>query len=397
VESAALFVGPALGGLLLAATSPEVVFFATAAAFVWSGSLVWRIEHDKAAGGDQEREGILRDALAGFRTVVSESRVRLIIGLYAAQTLVDGALNVLVVVAALELLDLGEAGVGFLNSAVGVGGLAGGIAAIALVARRRLAASLGLGIVLWGAPIALIGIWPNALAAFGLLFVVGIGNTILDVAALTLLQRAVPDAVLGRVFGVLESLVLGSIATGALLAPLAISAFGTRGALIVTGAFLPVVALAVWTKLATIDREVEAPTEALALIRAHPIFAPLSPPTLEQLAASAEIVDVTTGSTLVRQGDRGDRFYLVRSGELEVAVDGEQAGILGSGDGFGEIALLRDVPRTATVTAQTDASLLALDRDDFIAAVTGHAESLEAADAVVTSRLESLRPRIASL
>jgi MFS family permease len=398
VESAALFIGPALGGLLLAVTGPEVVFLATAASFVWSGSLVWRITHKESAREAAEGDGgIVRGPAEGFRTVISESRVRLIVGLYAAQTFVDGALNVLVVVAALELLDIGEAGVGFLNSVIGVGGLVGGVVAIALVGRRRLAGSLGIGIVLWGAPIALIGIWPNAAAALALLLVVGVGNTILDVAALTLLQRAVPDEVLGRVFGVLESLILASIAAGALAAPLLISALETRGALIVTGAFLPVVALAVWSKLAAIDRAVEAPSDVLDLLRAHPIFAPLSPPKLEQLAASAEEIHVEPRSTVFRQGDQGDRFYLVRSGELEVTVDGQRAQTLGPGDGFGEIALLRDVPRTATVTTQTEASLLALERDEFIAAVTGHAESLAAADATVTSRLESLRPRLASL
>jgi MFS family permease len=396
VESAALFAGPALGGLLLAATGPEVVFLATAAAFVWSALLVWRISPDTPAERGEDEGGILRGGVEGFRTVMVESRVRLIVGLYAAQTFVDGALNVLVVVAALELLDVGEAGVGFLNSSVGIGGLVGGIAAIALVGRRRLAGSLGAGIVLWGLPIAVIGVWPNPVAAFGLLFVVGIGNTILDVAALTLLQRAVPDDVLGRVFGVLESLILASIAAGALAAPLLISALETRGALIATGAFLPIVALALWSKLAAIDRAVEAPTDLLELLRAHPIFAPLSAPTLEQLAASAQVIPVEPGSTVFRQGDEGDRFYLVRSGELEVKVGDQSAQILGPGDGFGEIALLRRVPRTATVTARSEVSLLALERDEFIAAVTGHAESLEAADAVVASRLESLRPRLAS-
>lgn len=397
VESAALFAGPALGGLLLATTGPEVVFLATSATFLWSGLLVWRIDRDRAPSGAASTEGVVRHSLAGFRTIVADSRVRLIVGLYAAQTFVDGMLNVLVVVAALELLELGEAGVGFLNAAVGVGGLLGGLAALTLAGRRRLAVALGLGIVLWGAPIGLIGVWPNAVVALLLLAVVGIGNTILDVAALTLLQRAVPDEVLGRVFGVLESLVLGAIAAGALVAPVTISALGTRGALIVTGLFLPVVALAVWTKLAAIDRVAETPADVLELIRSHPIFAPLSPPALEQLAASAETVDIAPGSTVFRQGDEGDRFYLVRSGELELAVDGKHARVLGPGEGFGEIALIRNVPRTGTVTARTASSLLALERDEFIAAVTGHAESLAAANATVTSRLESLRPRMASL
>jgi MFS family permease len=399
IESVAFFAGPALGGLVLAATSPGVVFALQAAAFLWSALLVARIAVDRAA----ERREIPREArfagelLAGFRAIAGNGRLRLLVGLFAGQTLVHGALNVLVVVTALELLDLGEAGVGFLTSADGIGGLVGALAVVALVGRRRLASDFRIGILLWGAPIALIGVWPNPVVALVFLGVVGFANTIVDVAGLTLLQRAVPDDVLARVFGVLETVVLAAIALGAALAPPLVSALGTRGALVATGAFLPLLAALAWRRLGALDALVSPPARELDLLRSIPMFAPLPVVTTEALAANLERLPVRAGEPLFRQGDAGDRFYVISEGEIEIAVDGRPTATLGPGDYFGEIALLRDVPRTATASARTDASVFALARAEFIAAVSGHPASAEAADAVVAARLGSLRPSVASL
>ena len=398
IESVGSFAGPALGGVLLAVTGTGVVFAATAGTFAWSALLVARI----GAGERKEREvavggGRARTALAGFRTIGSEPRLRLLVGLYAAQTLVAGALNVLIVVTALELLDLGESGVGFLNSAVGAGGLAGVVVALALVGRRRLASDFRLGLILWGVPIVLIGVWPEQASVFALLALLGVGNTLVDVAGLTLLQRAVPDDVLARVFGVLESLVVGTIGLGAVAAPLLVAMLGIRGALIATGALLPLLAVLTWRRLARIDTALAVPERQLALLRALPLFAPLPAAAIEHLAASLIPVTAAPGAEIIRQGEGGDRFYVVAEGEVDVAVDGAPGARLGPGDSFGEIALLRDVPRTATVTAAGEASLFALERDEFIAAVTGHPASAAAADAVVATRLGSLRPGMASV
>jgi len=398
IESVAFFAGPALGGLLLAATSTGVVFAAQAGTFLLSAFLVGRIRAEpgeaEAEPGDEAR-GIVREALAGFRAIGTDSRLRLIVGLFAAQTFVAGALNVLIVVTALELLDLGESGVGLLTSADGVGGLLGAAAALVLVGRRRMASSFGVGLVLWGLPIALIGAWPTPAAALVLLAVVGIGNTVADVAGLTLLQRAVPDAVLARVFGILESLVLGAIALGAVVAPILVSGLGVRGALLAVGMFLPILTMLLWRPLRALDA-VAAPA-GLELLRSQPIFAPLPAAVLERLASSLTPVSVTAGAEVFRQGDRGDLFYVVGRGEVEVLVDGRPSTRLGAGAGFGEIALLRDVPRTATVVATRDGELFTLERDEFIAAVTGHPASAEAADAIIAVRLGSLRPGIASV
>lgn len=391
VESVGIFGGPALGGLLFAWQGAGTVFIVTAVTLVWSAVLIAGVRpvgEVQAPAPAQEPASVLDELLEGFRTIAREKRLRLLIGLFSAQTFVDGMLNVLIVVVALQLLDTGTAGVGFLNSAVGIGGLVGALAAAALVGRRRLAADFGLGIFIWGLPIALVAAWPNQIFALVLLGIVGIGNTIVDVSGMTLLQRAAPDEVLARVFGVLESLLLLSVGLGALVAPLLLDWLGTRGALIVAGALLPVLVVPAWPRLAAIDRAAATvPEDRLQLLRGNPIFAPLPAPTLEQLAESLDEIRVPAGDEVVRQGEPGDRFYLVGEGELDVYIDGRLVQSLDPGDSFGEIALLRDVPRTATVKARADARLYALGRGAFISAVTGFGPSLSAAEGVIGLRL----------
>jgi MFS family permease len=389
LESVGFFVGPALGGLLLAFTSVGAVFTLAAALFLWSAFVLRRIGSDSRGGPGIEGDSILREALAGFRAIAAERRLRLLVGLYGAQTLAAGILRVLLVVTALQVLDLGPSGVGFLNSAVGIGALAGMLVMLTLIGTSRLAAVFRLGILLWGVPLALLGIWPSVAAALVLLGILGVGNTLVDVAGLTLLQRAAPDEVRARVFGVLESVFLGTIAIGAILAPLLTSALGARGALVAAGGGLSVLVLLFWRPLSAADATAAVPESTLALLRGIPIFAPLPPMTLEQLASRLLRVHVPAGEIIFRQGDPGDRFYVIGEGEVEIAPDGGPPKTLGRGAYFGEIALLRDVPRTATVTTRTGVELYLLERDVFIAAVTGHAPSAEAADAVIATRLGS--------
>jgi MFS family permease len=387
IESVGIFGGPALGGLLLAAAGAGVVFLVTGGAMLCSALLIARIPPSAEPKAEREAVSVLDEFLAGFRTIARERRMRLLVGLFSAQTFVDGMLSVLIVVIALKLLDTGQAGVGFLNSAVGVGGLLGALAAAALVGRKRQAADFGIGIFIWGVPIALVAIWPNQVFVLVLLGVVGIGNTIVDVSGMTLLQRSAPDDVLARVFGVLESLLLLTVALGAIAAPLLLNWLGTRGALIVAGSLLPLVVIPAWPRLNAIDRASEVPVERLKILRANPIFAPLPGSTLEQLAGALEEVGAPAGEEIVRQGESGDRFYLIKEGTLDVFVDGKLVQSLGPADSFGEIALLRDVPRTATVKARTEAVLYALDRRHFLAAVTGFGPSLSAAEGVIGMRL----------
>jgi MFS family permease len=397
IEGIGIFLGPAVGGVLLATAGTDVVFAATAGVFLVSALLLTGVRAERAAAPAAVTGGLLRAAVAGFSTVVRDTRLRLVIGLYGAQTLVAGALNVLIVVAALQLLDLGKAGIGFLNSAVGVGGLLGGFGALALVGRRRLAASFGAGLAVLGLPIALVGAFPETAPALVLLGVVGVGTTIVDVAGITLLQRAVPDDVLARVMGVVQSVFVGTLGLGAVIAPALVSGFGVRGALIATGSLLPCLAIVSWGSLRRIDRDTAAPLRGLELLREIPLFRPLPAATLEQLAGELAPTSFAAGREIVRQGEGGDRFYVIAAGRVAVDVDGRPAAPLGPGGYFGEIALLRDVPRTATVRAETDVELLALDRDEFLGAVTGNPASEEAAHAVAAARLASLRPSVASV
>jgi MFS family permease len=389
LESVGFFIGPALGGLLLAVTSVGAVFSVTAGLFLWSALVLGRMRGESLGDTVVEPESIVREALAGFRAIAAEGRLRLLVGLYGAQTLAAGVLRVLLVVTALRILDLGPSGVGFLNSAVGVGALAGMLVVLAVIGTRRLAGVFQLGLVLWGVPLALLGIWPSVAAALLLFGVLGVGNTLVDVAGLTLVQRTAPEEVRARVFGVLESVLLATIGIGAILAPLLTAAFGPRGALIAAGGGLTALALPFWRPLERLDAATAGPGPELALLRAIPMFELLPPVRLEQLASRLSRVRVAAGHEVFRRGDTGDRFYVIGAGEAEVAPDDRPSVTLGPGAYFGEIALLRDVPRTATVTAGTDLELYALERDDFLATVIGHAPSADAAEAVIADRLGS--------
>jgi MFS family permease len=390
VESVGLFVGPAVGGLLLAATGTDTVFAVTGGMFLLAALLLAGVRAGSTTAPVTLRGNFLNEAFAGFRTVWRDSRLRLIIGLYGVQTLAAGALNVLIVVTAIEVLGLGEAGIGFLNSAVGVGGLLGGVAAVGLVSYPRLASAFGLGLAFAGLPIALLALLPHTVPALVLLALVGLGITVVDVAGLTLLQRATPDNVLTRVMGVVQSVFVGTLGLGALVAPALIRAFGNRGALVATGAALPILATITWPRLRALDESVATAPPHLDLLGTIPIFRPLPAATLEQLARELHPVRFPAGEAIVQQGEHGDRFYIVADGEVDVQIDGRPATTLKAGDFFGEIALLRDLPRTATVTARTEVDVLALDRNEFINAVTGHPESAKAAHAVVTNRLGAL-------
>jgi MFS family permease len=388
-ESLAAFAGPAFAGLLLGVASTASVFAATAVLVLVSTFFVLAIRAPRTEARHELEPGtILSEALAGFRTVGRDSSLRVLVGLFTAQTFVAGAAQVFLVVVAIQLLDLGDQGVGYLNSAMGLGALVGGILALSLTGAKRLSPAFMLGVVLWGLPLVVLGLWQpiaGALVLFGLL---GVGNSLVDVAAFTLVQRAVPDEVLARVFGVIQMLWLASVGVGAIVAPALIDVLGLEGALIATGAFLPVLVLLLGPSLVKIDAQAKAPDESrLRLLGATPIFAPLPGGSLEHLATRLVPLRVEAGSTIVREGDEGDRFYIVAEGELDVSQDGVTIAELEPGGYFGEIALLRDTRRTATVTARTDTVLYALDREDFLAAVTGHAQSAEAAETVMSARL----------
>jgi MFS family permease len=321
------------------------------------------------------------------RELLALRHARLVVLVFTAQRLVRGMITVLLVAASFEVLGLGEAGVGVLTSAVGLGGLVGGAVALGLVGRQRLAVAFAGGVVAWGVGILLAGIVPSVALVVAFLAMAGIGKVFLDVSGSSLLQRTVPAAQRSRVLGLLEGLVAAALAAGPVAASLLVASIGASAALVVAGAIPIVLVLLVWPVLSSADAASVVPEPQLRLLSGVPMFRPLQLTTIEALANGARHMAVEAGAEVVRQGDPGDTFYIVAAGRLEAVVDGRVTGPLSAGDSFGEIALLRDVPRTATVRAIEPSAVVALGRDPFRAAIASHGESSAAADDVVRTRL----------
>jgi MFS family permease len=395
IESMGMLFGPLLAGLLLTTWSSGGVLLVTAAAYLLSTILIACIPAWTTSSPSRPGHAVA-GALVGFRAIKADPRLRLVVGLYCTENVVTGALNVLVVIAALTILNLGESGVGVLNAAIGIGGLVGAIAAVALLRRRRIASGFGTGLVLCGIPLVLIAVVPSTVPAVILLAILGVGVTIVDFSAVTLLQRVIHEDALAKAFSLLQSLFVVSLGIGAAIAPALVSWLGIRGALLASGAVLPVLVAVLWRRLLPLDESELIADEIVNLLRSIAIFQPLELPALERLARSAVPLEPEAGAVVVAQGETGDRYYVIRAGELEVSTNGAPVRTLTVGEGFGEIALLRDVPRTASVTALTDSRLYALERDHFLDAVNGSPSSQEAADAMIDMRLGSLRSEIAT-
>jgi MFS family permease len=390
VESIGTLAGPLCAGVLVALGDVEVVFVLGAGVLLAGSAVLARVSVESRIEFPTGDGGSIRGMIVGgFETVARTPRARLVVGLIVAQTFVRGCLNVLIVVLVFRVLHGSGAEVGYLTAAIGVGGLCGGVGAIAL-GGRRLAVSFGLSLVAWGIPITLIAPRPYLAEAIILLAIVGVANSVEDVAVFTLLQRIVPNEMLTRVLGLVWGLAMGGVALGSLAAPVVVGAVGPRPSLVLVGLILPVLTLLSYPRLVEMDRTV-GPNPGLDLIEGLPMFAPLSIATKERVASSLLPISVWGGDLVIRAGEQGDRFYIVRDGELRIDADGRHSTVH-QADYFGEIALLRNVPRTASVTAVVDSRLFALQRDDFLAAVTGHAAAHAAGEAVADARL-SRSPR----
>ena len=395
IESLAFFLGPALGALLVSTTSVQVVFLLNAATFLLSAVLVWGI-HPIAGPtpGDQEddeeeagpQEGMLAEMAGGFRHIARDRDLVMVAILVCTQTIVAGATAVFGVVIAVDILETGPQGVGIIDSVFGVGAIVGGFYAIGRSTRNRLAGDLALGTVLWSLPLLLIVVYPSPVTVFAAVILLGFGNPLVDVNFATIVQRLTPDAVLGRVFGAYEGALIAGMAIGSAITPFLISRFGLQWALAILALVVGIPALAFIPRCLRLDGTLRAP-EGTALLRGISIFSPLSPVKIESLAGSLTTETASAGTAVVREGDVSDRFLVIVSGRVEVTQEGEHVRFEGPGEFFGEIGLLRDVPRTATVTAVEDTTLYSLAREDFLDAVRGVDESLAAADDVVMRRL----------
>lgn len=387
-EGLAVLVGPALAGILLTFSGVDVVLAVSAIIALWAALQVMRLAPPPFMPA--RPRGTIEDLLAGARTLAHEPGPRLVIGLFASQAFIRGVLNVLLVVASFKLLDAGDSGVGFLNAAFGAGGLVGSLAGIGLVGLRRLARPFAGGLVMWGVPLALVAAWPHEVWALACLAVVGAGNAILDVSGFTMIQRGIDDAVLARVFGVFEMLVVTAVGVGSIVGSALVHLLGSRWALVAAGCVLPALAAAAYPRLRRIDDSADVPAQELAVLAAVPLFAPLSVTTLERLACHLEHMTAAAGTRIVGEGDEGDLFYLIASGAVDVARGGRRLATLGPGDYFGEIALLHDVPRSATCVAASTVQLYTLERERFVSAVSGHALSASEAETVAQRRLADL-------
>jgi MFS family permease len=381
VESLGTLVGPLIAGVLIEQARVGITFAVAAAALATGAGLILRVHAQHPATAKAVSRG--RPDVA-WRTIQQHPGAPVVVTLMVAQAFVRGCLNVLIVVAAFELLDGAGGTVGLLTAAIGAGGVIGAIVCSTLHS-NRLARVFALSLLGWGLPIALVAPRPELLAAVVLLGIVGAANSVEDVSGFTLLQRAIRDDALSSVLGLIWGAAMGAVALGSVVAPILVRELGARSAFLLVGLLLPVLTIAGFRRMRSLDA-LAAPTRQQLLVDRVPMFAPLSLAAKERLATRLLRFDVPAGATVMRAGDVGDRFYIVDSGVVRIELN-QGAKQSGAGEYFGEIALLRDVPRTATVTAATATRLYGLQRADFLAAVTGHAIAEAAAHEVISTRL----------
>jgi Na+/melibiose symporter-like transporter len=391
VDSVSTLIGPALAAVLLARAGPATALGCAAILTVFAGLALTRLSYDSPASTPPAaRRHLFGEAIDGFRSLRNFPDVFLLVRLTLTQAVTRGCFSVLVVVVAIEVLGVGEAGVGVLTAAVGAGAVLGSLAVSMFADGRRLAVLLGAGVALWGLPLIVVGAVPREGVIVVMLAVVGVGNALVDVGIFTLPPRLVPDAVLSRIFGALESLGALVVAGACLLTPVLLDLVGVRWTLGVVGALGPAYVVVAWRRLRSIDRTVTRRDKEIELLDQLPMFRPLSLPAIEQLADRLEPLTFEVGAHVVTQGDDGDRLYVIEQGTVHVVRNDSVTGELGAGDCFGEIALLRDVPRTSSVVATTDLRVHSLARDDFLAALAGPVASRAAAEQLVSHRLDAV-------
>ncbi len=375
IGSVVLVVAPACAGLILAVSEPGTVYAAGATCAALAALLFLPLRDlvlPLPQEGEEAPEGALRQIAEGARVLARPSASREVVVVITATFLMVGAFDVLAVVLAVGKLDMGGSGAGFLSAMHGVGAVVGAGASFALVGRARLVpVMLGAALLVGSAFIAL-GLVITVVMAFAAAAASGISRSLLEVSGQTLLQRVTPTAMLARVFAFKEGLAMGAWGLGSVLVPVVIALSGVRGALVFSGAIVLVIVLLRLRPLLAVDAAATVPAVAIALLRSLAVFRALPVPALEGIAHGASELSVGAGTEIIGQGQQGDRYYAIADGVVEVAIDGRVVNRLARGEGFGEIALLHNVPRTATVSAVTDVSLVGVEREPFLVALTGH-------------------------
>ena len=384
---------PAAAGVLLLAGSAAALLAVAALAFLVGAVVVRRVPPTDGVRTAPAMGTVLEALVQGLHAAVGDRGTALVLGVLLAHNTVRGAVGVLVVVLPVELLGWGSSGIGFATALVGLGGLLGAAGAATLAGRRSVTGPLAVGVVLTGLPLAVAAAVSTPPVVVAAVAVLGSGLTLVSVSGTTLLVRSVRDDVLARLLGVLGTVRAAGVALGAGLTPLLVAGVGLRAALAATGLGLLAVLLAAGRGLRALDRRSRVPVAELRLLQRAEVFAPLPPVALERLATRLERRSVDAGTAVVREGDVGDRVFLVAGGDIvvEASETGGVVDVLGRGEVFGEMALLHDARRNATVRAVGPVELYSLTREEFLVAVTGSPASAARASHLVAARLEHRR------
>jgi MFS family permease len=385
-------IGYIVGGLAaagLATVGPGAIVAVAAAVLMLAAVLTLGIHPFGDERGEEAFHpwSLMTDALHGLAILARAAAPRLLLILYLALALTTGLIGVLLVPLAIDRLGLGDPGVGMLSTFQSVGLFLGAGVSIGFATRRRLAFSVFAGAAVYAIGALLFGVATATAVAVAGALAYGAGITLVDVFARTLLQRSTDDELLSRVFGTVEALWLLGYALGAAIAAPLEAAIGLGPTFAAAGALLVATGLAILPGLRRVDATAVIPERQLTLLAQVPFFAPLSRVDLERIAGQLSRFDVPAGAEVIREGDVGDRFYIVDAGSFGVDVGGRRVATADEGGFFGEIALLHDVPRTATVRALEDGAVWVLDREEFVATVTGLPQAHEAADAISAERL----------
>ena len=386
LEAAGAAAAGLLAGVLISLAGVGSVFVVCAGLGLLAGLLVAGLRVAALAPAEQDAPAVLAGVGEGLRLAAGQPRLRLMLALLTADAVVVGALDLLVVILAISVLGRSQAWVGYLAFAFGVGAMLAASGSALLVGRRLGAPILGAALVFSGA-LAALASGAGLAGTVALLALAGAGHSLLAVATRTLLQRSVPVQLIGRVFGILEGFMMAGLALGALLVPALMHLGGSRLAVLGVAAVLPLAAVAGGRAVFRLDAGTPVPVVEIALLRSLPLFAELPAPAIEGLASALRPMQLRAGAVLIRQGDPGDAYYVIAAGELDAVQDGQFLRRCGRGEGVGEIALLRAIPRTATVIAHSAATVYELGREPFRAAVLGHAPTLRQADRIADVRL----------
>ena len=399
IDELVVIAGPAVGAVLLVVGSPSLVFALNAASFVISAAIVSRIRTrsrpvDVTEGG---RAGVLAQMSVGVRTVLGLAAARTLVAYSVLVSFVYGTDTVLFVGVSEHKLGTGSQGFGYLLAGLGAGGVLAAAGVNRLAGSRRLASIILAGAVGYCLPTALLIVIHSPVLAFIVQVFRGSSTLVVDVLAVTALQRAVPSDQLARVFGVFFAFFLSAIALGAVVTPAVVSALGLDGGLWVMALAPSLLAVAGYPALLVIDRETASRARELepkvALLERLEIFAAASRPILERLAAAASEVRFDAAAAIVREGDPADYLYVLVEGEVEVSARGEAGGpeqkirVMTGPTYFGEIGVLEGIPRTATVTALTACDCWRIDGDTLLDALTASPPS--------SSLMENARGRLA--